>query len=72
MRIGRWRHPSLTLHLLGLVQGIAEIADGCVTLCSLGFFVSDFEISVSRYRAGAYGRHFKRKRDKEEKVNPQP
>ena len=49
--IQRWRHPTLTAHLLGILQGFAELADGLVTLGSLGFLCSSFELQVARHRA---------------------
>jgi len=36
--IYRWRHPTRASHLLGIAQGFAELADGLITLCTLGFF----------------------------------
>lgn len=59
--IHRWRHPSLACHLLGIVQGFAEIADGIVTISTLGFFGSGFEMRVARYRS-LY--HFRNSRSK--------
>lgn len=50
IRIGRWGHPSLRCHLWGIVQGFAEIADGLVTLLSLGFYMSNIEMQVAYYR----------------------
>lgn len=49
--IHRWKHLNKTQHIIGICQGFAEIADGLVTLCSLGFYMSSFELSVSRFRA---------------------
>lgn len=51
--IKRWRHPDLTSHLYGILQGFAEIADGIVTLLSLGLFMSSFEMQVS-FARGMY------------------
>lgn len=50
MKIYRWKHQNLKQHLLGFLQGFAEIADGLVTLLSLGFYASNFEMTLSRYR----------------------
>ena len=50
LRITRWEHPSIRCHLLGLLQGIAEVLDGLVTLFSLGFFMSNFEMQIAFYR----------------------
>lgn len=47
----RWKHPCWQTHVLGIVQGFAEILDGAVTVVSLGFFMSQFELSVATYRA---------------------
>lgn len=49
--IRRWKHTNKTQHFLGFCQGFAEIADVIVTLLSLGFYISSFELSVSRFRA---------------------
>lgn len=54
MIIYRWKHPSVSAHLLGILQGFGEIADGLVTLCSLGSFASGFEMRVARLRAGQH------------------
>lgn len=51
IRICRWHHPDLVTHLLGILQGVAEVLDGCVTLLSLGFYMSNFEMKVSFHRA---------------------
>jgi hypothetical protein len=52
--IYRWKHPNTTAHLLGILQGFCEIADGLITICSLGFFSSGFEMCVARLRAKTY------------------
>lgn len=49
--IYRWKHPNLACHALGFIQGFAELADGLVTVCSLGFYGSGFEMAAARYRA---------------------
>lgn len=49
--IYRWKHPDRWCHALGLLQGFAELADGCVTLLSLGFYASGFEMWIARFRA---------------------
>ena len=49
--ISRWKHKSPTHQLLGWLQGFAELVDGIVTLCSLGFYSSTFEISYSMWRS---------------------
>lgn len=51
MKIYRWKHPTIKAHLWGIIQGFAELADACVTLGSLGFFGSGFEMEVARRRA---------------------
>jgi len=51
MTISRWKHPTLKSHLLGVVQGFADLTDGIVTVCSLGFLCSDFEMRVACFRA---------------------
>jgi hypothetical protein len=51
MRIYRWKHLNWQMHLLGILQGFAELADGIVTVGSLGFFGSRFELDASCYRA---------------------
>lgn len=52
--IHRWHHPHWKLRLLGLLQGFAELADGCVTVLSLATYSSGFEHTVARYRAKTY------------------
>jgi len=52
--IYRWKHPSWQSHMWGIVQGFAEIADGLVILCTLGFFASGFEMKVASQRAKKY------------------
>lgn len=54
MRIQRWKHPTVKYHALGILQGFAEIADGLITICSLGFYASNFEMSVAAYRAKSH------------------
>ena len=49
--IKRWKHPNWECHALGFIQGFAELADGLVTVCSLGFYGSAFEMTVARHRA---------------------
>ena len=50
-RIQHWKHPTVESRLLGILQGIAEITDGLVTVCSLAFMSSNFELTVSALRA---------------------
>lgn len=50
MRVHRWQHPTAKAHLAGWLQGFGELADGIVTVCSLGFYASNFETTVSRWR----------------------
>jgi hypothetical protein len=52
--IYRWKHPSRSCHLWGILQGFGELADGLVTLLTLAHFSSSFELSVSRRRARHY------------------
>lgn len=54
MQIHRWKHTNHRQHLLGFLQGFAEILDGCVTIFSLGFYMSSFEMDIARYRALAH------------------
>ena len=58
--IHRWKHVNKTLHLLGFLQGFGELLDGVVTIGSLGFLMSNFELSISRYRAKISIRQMKR------------
>ena len=60
MKIIRWKHRDWKFHLIGILQGLGELADGLVTICSLGFFMSDFELSVSKMRAQHTIRSIKR------------
>ena len=63
MRIVRWKHSSIKQHFLGFIQGFAEILDGCVTIFSLGFYMSSFEIAVARYRSLSHLQDLKSGRD---------
>lgn len=51
-------------HLWGIVQGFAEIADGIVTLSTLGFFGSGFEMAVARKRSYRHIQFLKRRAEK--------
>lgn len=51
LRISYKAFRSLDEHFLYWLQGFAEIADGLVTLLSLGFFMSNFELNISYWRA---------------------
>lgn len=50
MRVHRWQHPTAKAHLAGWLQGFGELADGIVTVFSLGFYASNFEVTVSGWR----------------------
>lgn len=60
MKIQKWKHPTIKCHIFGVLQGFAEIADGLVTICSLGFYASDFEMSVTVYRTKSYFKDMKK------------
>ena len=62
MRPKRWKHPDAKSHLMGILQGFAEILDGVVTVGSLGFYASGFEMQVARMRTEGF---FKRTKLKE-------
>lgn len=51
VKIWRWKHKNKIIHLLDWLQGFAEILDGLITVSSLGFFASNFEITIAGYRA---------------------
>jgi hypothetical protein len=51
MRISYIKHNSFISHFEGWLQGFAELADGVVTILSLGFLVSDFELRISFWRS---------------------
>ena len=61
-KVERWDHPDKLAHLWGVVQGVAEIVDGLVTLLSLGFFVSNFDMQVAFYRS--FSHHLRQKKKK--------
>lgn len=61
IRVERWKHPDWKSHLLGILQGWAEIADGLVTLLSFGFLMSNFEMQVASFRTKIYFETLKRK-----------
>lgn len=58
--IYRWKHSCAKQHILGILQGFAEIADGIVMLATLGFYASNFEGIVARKRAGEYIKELKK------------
>lgn len=60
MKIERWKHHTKKLHFLAFIQGFGELADGCVTILSLGFYMSNFEMSVARYRTKVHIEDLKR------------
>jgi len=51
LRIGRWKHPYWQVHMLGILQGFAEIVDGLVTILSLATLSSNFELEVAAFRS---------------------
>lgn len=53
----------LDVHLLYILQGFAEILDGIVTIGSLGFFASRFEMDVACFRAKYALRLLKKSRE---------
>ena len=57
--IRRWKHPDRTAHFHGWLQGFCELADGLVTVLSLGFLASGFEMEASRRRLVAWMRRKK-------------
>lgn len=61
LRIVRWGHANIELHLLGILQGFGELLDGIVTITSLGFLCSNFEGTISWFRAYRYIAFLKRK-----------
>lgn len=64
--IYRFKHRSAEEHAWGLLQGVAEIADGIVTLSSLGFYASGFEMAVAWKRAGCHIKALKKERARQE------
>lgn len=63
IRIIRWKHPSWRTHAWGLLQGIGELLDGIVSICSLGFFMSNFELTIAFYRTQIQIDELKKARD---------
>ncbi len=51
MSIKRWEHPNVKMQLFGILIGFAEILDGLVTVLSLGFLASNFQMTVAKARA---------------------
>ena len=51
MIIYRWKHSSIKMHAIGILQGFAEIEDGIVTVISFATLASGFEMAVARKRA---------------------
>lgn len=44
--IQRWEHPNKRAQLLAMLVGVADVADGLVTLLSLGNLLSNFEMQA--------------------------
>jgi hypothetical protein len=61
----RWLHPDKIAHLMGVVQGFAEILDGIVTVSTLGFYASGFEMWVARERTKGFFKRSKAKKLKQ-------
>lgn len=51
------------MHAWGLLQGIGELLDGIVSICSLGFFMSNFELTIAFYRTQIQIDELKKARD---------
>lgn len=68
--IYRRKHPTIKCHILGILQGFAEIADGLVTICSLGFYGSGFETKVAFYRSKSYFQEMTNARSNNVKASP--
>ena len=51
IRVERWRHPDLRAHVDCWLQGWCEIADGLTTVLSLGFLISNLELTQA-FRRG--------------------
>jgi hypothetical protein len=49
--IQRWEHGNAKEHILAMLVGAADVADGLVTLLSLGNLSSDFEMRAIVFRA---------------------
>lgn len=61
--ISQWKHPNYLMHFLGWLQGFCELADGLVTIFSLGFCCSRFEMNMAYFRAKMQIRITKRNRN---------
>ena len=51
MMFRQFKHCCLRAHLLGIVQGLAQVIDGIVIVLSLGFLSSGFATSMAKIRA---------------------
>lgn len=61
MRVHRWQHQTAKAHFAGWLQGFGELADGIVTVCSLGFYASNFETAVAGWRVRVMLKDLKKK-----------
>ena len=61
MRVHRWQHQNAKIHFAGWLQGFGELADGLVTIFSLGFYASNFESSVASWRVRVMLKDLKKK-----------
>jgi hypothetical protein len=51
VQIYRWKHNSPYLHFLGWLQGFVALLDSLIVIGSLGLYASNFELSISCYKA---------------------
>jgi hypothetical protein len=64
IRIIRWKHQNMKMHIMGWVQGFMELLDGIVTVISFGTLASNFERNWSSYRAKSHINQIKKEREK--------
>ena len=51
MMFRQFKHCCLRVHLLGIVQGLAQVIDGIVIVLSLGFLSSGFTTYMAKVKA---------------------
>ena len=51
MMFRQLKHCCLRVHLLGIMQGLAQVIDGIVIVLSLGFLSSGFATYIAKVKA---------------------
>lgn len=63
MRVGRFNRPTARTRFVGWLGGFAGLADGLVTVLSLGYLKSNFEFQIVAYNSISH--HLREKQKKQ-------